>query len=47
MTSTAAHQLYRVQDSDWELYRAEDGRTRFPYDAACLIAARIGGRVIK
>lgn len=44
---TKRHDLYRVQDSDWELYRADDGRTRFPHLEACTIAHRTDGRVIK
>jgi hypothetical protein len=47
MTMTPRHELFRVQDRDGNLYRADDGRTRFPYLAACSIANRINGRVIK
>ncbi len=45
--NTQRHNLYRVLTSAGELHRAEDGRTRFTYGAACSIAARISGRVIK
>jgi hypothetical protein len=47
MTGTQKHDLYRVQDANWNLYRAEDGTTRFPLLRASSIAARINGRVIK
>lgn len=47
MTTTHHCDLYRVQDQDWNLYRAPDGRTRFPLLEASSIAARIGGRLLK
>lgn len=44
---SARSNLYRVLDADGNLYRADDGTTRFPYIKASAIAERIGGTVVK
>jgi hypothetical protein len=44
---TKRSDLFRVFDRNGNLYRADDGRTRFAYLAACTLANRLGGRVVK
>lgn len=45
--STQRHDLFRVFDRDGNLYRAEDGRTRFAWSEANATAVRIAGKVVK
>jgi hypothetical protein len=47
MTMTKRSDLFRVFDRNGDLYRADDGRTRFAYGEACALARRLGGRVVK
>jgi hypothetical protein len=44
---TKRSDLFRVFTAAGDLYRADDGRTRFAYLEACTLANRLGGRVVK